>query len=146
MFQNPNYQLFEENLFDEIAFGLKNIGLNEKEIEKRTDETLHLVNLAEFKDRDPHALSVGQKRRVSIGSVLAMKPEIIIVDEPDTGLDHKNAKELMNYIKKLNEEGKTKIMISHSIELVAEYCNRIIGMKDGKIVDAEEVFEEYLKI
>ena len=146
VFQNPNYQLFEENLFDEIAFGLKNLGLNEKEIEKRTDETLHLVNLAEFRDRDPHALSVGQKRRVSIGSVLAMKPEIIIVDEPDTGLDHKNAKELMNYIKKLNEEGKTIIMISHSIELVAEYCNRIIGMKDGKIVDAEEVFEEYLKI
>ena len=146
VFQNPNYQLFEENLFDEIAFGLKNLGLNEKEIEKRTDETLHLVNLAEFRDRDPHALSVGQKRRVSIGSVLAMKPEIIIVDEPDTGLDHKNAKELMNYIKKLNEEGKTIIMISHSIELVAEYCNRIIGMKDGKIVDAEEVFEEYLKM
>ncbi len=146
VFQNPNYQLFEENLYNEIAFGLKNIGLNEKEVEKRANEALHIVNLAELRNNDPHALSVGQKRRVSIASVLAMKPEIMIVDEPDTGLDHKNARELMDYIKKLNEDGKTIIMISHSIELVAEYCNRIIGMKDGKIVNPEEVFKEYFKM
>lgn len=146
VFQNPNYQLFEENLFDEISFGLKNLGLNEKEIRERVYEVLHKINLADFVEKDPHSLSVGQKRRVSIASVLAMKPEIIIVDEPDTGLDHKNAKELMEYIKKLNSDGKTIIMISHSIELIAEYCNRVIGMQDGKIVDVKEVFKEYFNL
>ncbi|MBI4155047.1 ABC transporter ATP-binding protein [Candidatus Woesearchaeota archaeon] len=146
VFQNPNYQLFEENLYNEIAFGLKNIGLSEKEVKNRVEEVLHIINLAEFRDSDPHALSVGQKRRVSVASILAMKPEIIIVDEPDTGLDHKNAKELMGYIKELNESGKTIILISHSIELIAEYCNRIIGMKDGKVVDPKEVYEEYFNL
>ena len=146
VFQNPNYQLFEENLFDEISFGLKNMGLGGKEIRERVYEVLHKINLADFVEKDTHSLSVGQKRRVSIASILAMKPEIIIVDEPDTGLDHKNAKELMEYIKKLNSEGKTIILISHSIELIAEYCNRVIGMKDGKIVDVKEVFEEYFNL
>ncbi len=146
VFQNPNYQLFEENLFDEISFGLKNMGLGGKEIRERVYEVLHKINLADFVEKDPHSLSVGQKRRVSIASILAMKPEIIIVDEPDTGLDHKNAKELMEYIKKLNSEGKTIILISHSIELIAEYCNRVIGMKNGKIVDVKDVFEEYFNL
>ncbi len=145
VFQNPNYQLFEENLDKEISFGPKNIGLSEDEIKKRVEEVLHMTNLVSFRDCDPHALSVGQKRRVSIASILAMKPEIIIVDEPDTGLDHKNAKKLMDYVKKLNKSGKTIILISHSIELVAEYCNRIIGIKDGKLISPKEVFQEYLK-
>ncbi|MBI5065390.1 ABC transporter ATP-binding protein [Candidatus Woesearchaeota archaeon] len=145
VFQNPNYQLFEEDLDKEISFGPKNIGLSETEVKKRVEEALHITNLASFRDRDPHALSVGQKRRVSIASILVMKPEIIIVDEPDTGLDHKNAKRLMDYVKKLNRSGKTIILISHSIELVAEYCNRIIGIKKGKLTDPKEVLREYLK-
>lgn len=144
VFQNPNYQLFEENLDDEIAFGPRNMGLNGAEVKRRVEEALHVTDLAQCRESDPHALSVGQKRRVSIASVLAMKPDIIIIDEPDTGLDHKTARNLMEYVKKLNKAGKTVIMISHSIELVAEYCDRIIGLKDGKIVTPEDVYEEYL--
>lgn len=145
VFQNPNYQLFEENLDNEISFGPTNIGLSKDEIKKRVEEVLHITNLVAFRNQDPHSLSVGQKRRVSIASILAMEPEIIIVDEPDTGLDHKNAKRLMDYVKKLNKSGKTIILISHSIELVAEYCNRIIGIKDGELINPKEIFKEYSK-
>lgn len=145
VFQNPNYQLFEENLDDEISFGPKNIGLSENEVKERVEKALHVTNLVSFRACDPHALSVGQKRRVSIASILVMEPKIIIVDEPDTGLDHKSAKRLMDYVKRLNESGKTIILISHSVELVAEYCNRIIGIKDGKLTNKKEVFKEYFK-
>ena len=144
VFQNPNYQLFEENLDREIAFGPRNLGLNDSEINKRVDETLHIAGLADVREQDPHSLSVGQKRRVSIASVLSMKPEIIIVDEPDTGLDHKTARNLMEYFKKLNKLGKTIILVSHSLEIVSEYCNRIIAIKDGKIIDPKEIYSEYL--
>ena len=143
VFQNPNYQLFEEDLEKEIAFGPRNIGLSKTEIKKRVEEVLQIMHLTEFRKNDPHALSVGQKRRVSIASVLTMEPEIIIVDEPDTGLDHKTARAVMNYIKELNKAGKTIVMISHSLELLAEYCTRVIGVKDGRIVRPEEVYKEY---
>lgn len=144
VFQNPNYQLFEENIFDEIAFGPKNLEINSKEINNRVMEALHITNLAGLQESDPHALSVGQKRRVSIASVLTMKPKILIIDEPDTGLDPKTAAGVMAYIKKLNESGMTIILISHNLELIARYCNRAVGMKNGKIVEPKEVFDEYL--
>lgn len=143
LFQSPDSQLFAEDLDAEIAFGPVNLGLNKKEVSYRVDEALHMTKLAAFRQQDPHALSVGQKRRVSLASVLAMKPEIIIVDEPDTGLDHKTARIVMNYLQKLNRSGKTIIMISHSLELLAEYCTRIVALKDSKLVPPEEVYAEY---
>ncbi len=146
VFQNPNYQLFEETLFNEIGFGPKNLKLSEEEIKKRTENALKITSLTQFKEHDPHALSVGQKRRVSIASILAMKPDILIVDEPDTGLDHKNARIIMDHFKELNKKGVTIIMISHSLELIAEYCIRVLGMKEGKIVEPKEVYREYLKM
>lgn len=144
VFQNPNYQLFEETLLSEVAFGPINLKLSENEIKKRTEEAIKITLLSKFNEHDPHALSVGQKRRVSIASILSMNPKIIIVDEPDTGLDHKTAKEIMNHFKELNKNGITIIMISHSLELIAEYCNRVVGMKDGNIVNPKEVYGEYL--
>lgn len=144
VFQNPNYQLFEENLDAEISFGPRNIGLNEAEVQKRVSEILHMTGLASLRETDPHALSVGQKRRVSIASVLAMRPEVLILDEPDTGLDHKTARSVMDYVRRLNKAGMTVIMISHNLELVAEYCTRIVALKEGKIVPPEEIYSEYL--
>ncbi len=144
VFQNPNYQLFEQTVKEEIGFGAKNIELNETEITKRVQKALEITGLEDVTDRDPHALSVGQKRRVTIASVLVMNSEIIIVDEPDTGLDHKTAREIMNRLKELNTQGKTIILISHSLELVAEYCTRAIGMKEGNIVSLKEVLKDYL--
>lgn len=145
IFQNPNYQLFEDTLYDEIAFGPKNAGLSTRTVAQRVDEALRKTGLIDFKNNDPHALSVGQKRRVSIASVLAMKPDIIIVDEPDTGLDPKTAQLVMDYLKKLNKAGKTIIMISHNLDLTAQYCNRIIAMQEGKLVDVKTVLDLYPK-
>jgi energy-coupling factor transport system ATP-binding protein len=133
VFQNPNYQLFEDNVEKEIEFGLKNIFIPENEISERTKEALNTINMLEFAKEDPYSLSVGQKKRVTIASVLAMLPEIIIIDEPDTGLDCKTAIRLIDYVRKLNEKGHTIIMISHNTELVKEYCNRVICMENGKI-------------
>lgn len=144
VFQNPDYQLFEETLFDEIAFGPKNLRLSEKEIGRRVREALAITGLGEYRKRDPHALSVGQKRRVSIASILAMKPDILIIDEPDTGLDAKTARQVMDHIRMMNEQGMTVVMISHNLDLMAEYCSRIVGMKAGRIVDPAEVYEVYL--
>ena len=86
-------------------------------------------------------MSVGQKRGVTIASILAMLPKIIIVDEPDTGLDYKNAQKLMNYVKKLNMKGHTIIVVSHNLELLADYCNKIIYLEDGKI----KKIDDYIK-
>lgn len=134
VFQNPNYQLFEDNVFNEISFGLKNLGLAH-EIDKRVNKALKIINLEEFSKEDPHSLSVGQKRRVTIASVVVMLPKLIIVDEPDTGLDSRNAETLMNYLKHLNDKGHAIILISHNLELVGKYCNRIVYIRNGALSD-----------
>jgi len=135
VFQNSNYQLFEENVSREIAFGLKNLNLHAKEIKKRVQDALKMINLVEMAKIDPHILSIGQKRRVTIASILSMLPKLLIIDEPDTGLDYKNAKNLMEHINKLNAIGCTIVLISHNLELVSDYCNKIIYLEDGEIKD-----------
>lgn len=142
VFQNPNYQLFEDNVNKEIEFGLRNIKLSEKEIKERVGNALKIINLKELSKEDPYSLSVGQKRRVTIASIFAMLPKIIIIDEPDTGLDYRNAKRLMDYIKKLNEVGHTIIIISHNIELIADYCNRVIYLEDGEIKNLQSFIKK----
>jgi energy-coupling factor transport system ATP-binding protein len=133
VFQNPNYQLFEDNVYGELAFGLKNISLSKEEIRKRVNNSLDIINLKEYAREDPHSLSVGQKRRVTIASVVSMLPKLIIVDEPDTGLDYRNAESIMNYLKLLNKRGHTIILISHNLELIDKYCNRVIYLEKGEI-------------
>lgn len=140
VFQNPNYQLFEDNVYEEISFGLKNIGLGKKEIKKRVDNSLKIINMKAFSREDPYSLSVGQKRRVTIASVVSMLPKLIIVDEPDTGLDYRNAEKLMNYLGVLNKAGHTILLISHNLEIVNKYCNRMVYIENGEIKNIRNFF------
>ena len=136
VFQYPEYQLFEETIEKDIAFGPKNMGLSEAEVTERVKEAMELVGLdyEAKKDKPPFEISGGQKRRVAIAGILAMKPDILILDEPTAGLDPKGRDELFFQIKRLYEKNNiTIVLISHSMEDVAKLVNRIIIMKNGKI-------------
>ena len=136
VFQYPEYQLFEETIEKDIAFGPKNMGLSEEEVTERVKEAMELVGLdyETKKDKSPFEISGGQKTRVAIAGILAMKPDILILDEPTAGLDPKGRDELFFQIKRLYEKNNiTIVLISHSMEDVAKLVNRIIIMKNGRI-------------
>ena len=136
VFQYPEHQLFEETVYKDIAFGPKNMGFSDEEIDKRVRESAALVGLKEkHLTRSPFDLSVGQKRRVAIAGVLAMNPKVLILDEPTAGLDPKGRDEILATIKKLHEENKEMIIIfvSHSMEDVAKTAERVIVMNDGHV-------------
>lgn len=134
VFQNPDAQLFEDTVEKEISFGPSNLLLSKEEVKKRTDEAIKYCGLEDVREKDPFSLSMGQAKRVTIASILAMKPEIIVIDEPTTGLDTKTAEKMMTLIKNLNELGHTIILITHDMEIVAEYANRIIALNNGEII------------
>ncbi|WP_018249328.1 energy-coupling factor transporter ATPase [Orenia marismortui] len=137
VFQYPEHQLFEENIAADVSFGPKNLGLNEDEVDRRVKQALEWVNLdyEEFKDRSPFRLSGGQQRRVAIAGVLAMEPEILILDEPTAGLDPKARVELINEIVNLKEKfGLTIILISHRMEEIAQLADRILVLESGRLV------------
>ncbi len=148
VFQYPEYQLFEETIEKDIAFGPTNLGLNEVEIERRVKFAMKLVGLDYdlYSQRSPFELSGGQKRRVAIAGVLAMKPEVLILDEPTAGLDPKGRDEILMQIKKLHEHEKmTVIIVSHSMEDMAKIAQRLIVMNKGNIVldgKPQTVFKE----
>lgn len=135
VFQYPEHQLFETDVFSDVCFGPKNQGLDKKEVELRAYEALKLVGMEdEVFYQSPFDLSGGQKRRVAIAGVLAMKPKVLILDEPTAGLDPKGRKDLLNQLKKIREEsGCTIVFVSHSMEDVANYADRIIVMDKGKV-------------
>lgn len=136
VFQYPEHQLFEETVYKDIAFGPKNMGFSDEEIDKRVRESAALVGLKEkHLTRSPFDLSGGQKRRVAIAGVLAMNPKELILDEPTAGLDPKGRDEILATIKKLHEENKEMIIIfvSHSMEDVAKTAERVIVMNDGHV-------------
>lgn len=136
VFQYPEHQLFEETVYKDIAFGSKNMGFSDEEIDKRVRESAALVGLKEkHLTRSPFDLSGGQKRRVAIAGVLAMNPKVLILDEPTAGLDPKGRDEILATIKKLHEENKEMIIIfvSHSMEDVAKTAERVIVMNDGHV-------------
>lgn len=136
VFQYPEHQLFEETVYKDIAFGPKNMGFSDEEIDKRVRESAALVGLKEkHLTRSPFDLSGGQKRRVAIAGVLAMNPKVLILDEPTAGLDPKGRDEILATIKKLHEENKEMIIIfvSHSMEDVAKNAERVIVMNDGHV-------------
>jgi len=144
-FQNPDHQIFSDNVKKEIEFGLRNIGLPKDEIESRTREALEKVKLLWAIDRDPFSLGLGERRRLGVATVLAMKPEILIVDEPTTGQDFRGGVEIMNLTKTLNDEGKTVLVITHDMELASQFVNRVIVLKDGEIMldgPTREVFSK----
>jgi energy-coupling factor transport system ATP-binding protein len=133
-FQNPDSQIFCKTVNEEVAFGPKQLGLRKEEIRSRVEETLKMMSLEQFKDRDPHTLSKGQKLGLAIASILAMKPKILILDEPTLGQDLNRIRSLMTLLKSLNEQGLTVIVITHDINIAAEYASRIILMDQGKII------------
>ena len=134
VFQYPEYQLFEETCYKDIAFGPKNMGLDEKEIDERVREAAEIVGLSEeLFEKSPFDLSGGQKRRVAIAGIMAMRPKILILDEPAAGLDPRGRDEILTRIVKYREKtDSTVIMISHSMEDMAVYCDKILVMSDSK--------------
>lgn len=151
VFQYPEHQLFEEDVFKDVCFGPKNLGLSKKETELRAYAALKQVGLPDdCFYQSPFDLSGGQKRRAAIAGVLAMKPEVLILDEPTAGLDPKGREEILGQIKKLQQEsGITVILVSHSMDDVAEYVDRILVMNHGKLMYdglPKEVFAHYKEL
>ena len=151
VFQYPEYQLFEETCYKDIAFGPKNMGLDEAEIDRRVHEAADFVGLdPALLERSPFELSGGQKRRVAIAGVLAMKPEVLILDEPTAGLDPKGRDDILGLVARLHaEQGMTVILVSHSMEDVARYVSRLVVMNHGeKVFDGtpREVFRHYKEL
>lgn len=135
VFQFPEQQLFAENVAEDIAFGPRNLGWSEERVQAAVDKALAMVGLSPaLKQHSPFALSGGQMRRVAIAGVLAMQPQILILDEPTAGLDTQASHELLTLIKQLNDSGTTILMVTHQMEQVAAYANHVIAMADGKIV------------
>lgn len=135
VFQYPEHQLFETDVFSDVCFGPQNLGLSKKEVELRAYEALKMVGFPdEFFYQSPFDLSGGQKRRVAIAGVLAMKPQVLILDEPTAGLDPKGREEILNMIQDLHNQMKcTIILVSHSMDDVADYAERIIVMNHGQV-------------
>ena len=151
VFQYPEHQLFETTIFDDVCFGPKNLGLDKKTVELRAYEALRSVNFPhELFYQPPFDLSGGQKRRVAIAGVLAMKPEVLILDEPTAGLDPAGRDEILGLISQMHEElGITIILVSHSMEDVAKYVDRIIVMNQGSVMydgAPKDVFRQYKEL
>lgn len=151
VFQYPEHQLFEIDVFSDVCYGPKNLGLSEDEIKMRAREALKLVGLKEkYWEQSPFELSGGQKRRVAIAGVLAMKSEVLILDEPTAGLDPRGRDEILDQIQVLHEsQGMTIILVSHSMEDIAKYADRLMVMNHGeKAFDGtpREVFEHYKEL
>lgn len=151
VFQYPEHQLFEVDVFSDVCFGPKNLGLDKKEVELRAFTALKQVGLDdEYFYQSPFDLSGGQKRRVAIAGVLAMQPEVLVLDEPTAGLDPKGRDELLHMLKDIQTATKcTIILVSHSMEDVAEYADRLIVMNHGKLIYDDiprEVFKHYQEL
>ncbi len=151
VFQYPEHQLFETEIFKDVCFGPLNLGLSEKDAQFRAFDALRQVGLEEnLYYQSPFDLSGGQKRRVAIAGVLAMKPDVLILDEPTAGLDPKGRDEILDYIAKLHEEtGITIILVSHSMEDVAKYVSRIMVMNRGELLyddTPKNVFTHYQEL
>ena len=132
--QNPNQMISKTMIFDEVAFGLRIRGVNEEEVKRRVYETLKICGLYPYRNWPISALSFGQKKRVTIASILVLNPEILILDEPTAGQDLKHYTEIMEFLKELNERGITIIMITHDMHLMLEYTTRALVITDGELV------------
>lgn len=151
VFQYPEHQLFEVDVFSDVCFGSKNLGLSKEEVEERAKKALTQVGLDEsYYKKSPFELSGGQKRRVAIAGILAMHPQVLILDEPTAGLDPKGRDEILDQVALLQKERKiTVILVSHSMEDVARYVDRIIVVNDGKILfddTPKQVFQHYKEL
>lgn len=134
VFQNPDHQIFSEKVYDEVAFGLRLREVPEDEISERVKEALEAVGLSGFEEEDPFSLTKSGRQRVAVASVLAIKPDVLILDEPTTGLDYHEQRSMMDMVKGLNQQGSTIIFITHHMWVVAEYAQRVFVIKDGQIL------------
>ena len=150
VFQNPDNQIFAPSVEEDVAFGPLNLKLPMDEVQRRVEDALKRVGMEGFEKKAPHHLSGGQKKRVAIAGILAMKPEIMILDEPTAGLDPQGAIKIMNLLSQLNSEGITIVISTHDVDLVSQYVNKIFVMADGEIIGdgtPKEIFsnEELIK-
>ncbi len=133
-YQNPDHQIFAATVFEEIEFGPRNLGVPEEEVVRRTRRLLDLVRLRGESDRYPFSLGRGQRQKLAVASVLAMEPRIVIVDEPTTGLDWQGGEAMMAVMAELHRDGRTIVIITHDMNIVAEYAQRVVVMANGRIV------------
>ncbi len=144
LFQNPDHQLFCPTTEEEIGFGLRNLGLPEEEVRERIAETLQLFGLEEYASMPPAILGYGLRRKVTLATVYAMRPPIMVLDEPTTGLDSRSSRELMEMIVALRRDGHTIVFITHDMKLVAEFSERTLVLNAGQVLDCDttrNVFE-----
>lgn len=134
VFQNPDHQIFADTVFDEVEFGLKNLGVPEPERKARVLNVLNETNLRQYENTHPAALSGGEKQRLALASVLVMNPSILILDEPTTGLDLKSSRSIISLVKNLHHQNHTVILVTHDMNLVAEMAQRILILREGKLV------------
>lgn len=148
VFQYPEYQLFEETVAKDIAFGPKNMGLSEEEIDQRVQEAAEFVGLPKsYMEKSPFELSGGQKRRVAIAGVIAMRPKVLILDEPTAGLDPKGRKKILGQIQEYHhQEQNTILLVSHSMEDVAQYASKVLVMNNSRLFAYDTVDEVFSKI
>lgn len=140
VFQFPEYQLFEETIEKDIIFGPVNFGISEDDAKQIAKEVIKIVGLDEtYLNKSPFDLSGGQKRRVAIAGILALDPDILILDEPTAGLDPQGANEMMNLFKKINKFGKTIILVTHDMNHVLQYCDEVVVMNHGKVEKQDSV-------
>lgn len=136
VFQFPEYQLFEENVLKDVAFGPQNFGISKEEAIILAKEALTLVGLGEeFYERSPFDLSGGEKRRVAIAGILALKPEILVLDEPTAGLDPLSAQQMLDTFYEIHQKGTTVILVTHDMDIVLRYASEVIVMSQGKIIE-----------
>lgn len=150
VFQDPNDQLFAPTVKEDVAFGPMNLGLDYEEVERRVDEALTMVGMEQYMDKTPHHLSGGQQKRVAIAGIIAMRPEIMILDEPTAGLDPEGVEKVLDILNNLNKEGMSIVISSHDIEMVNEFAEKIFVLNNGEILesgDKHEIFsnKELLK-
>ncbi len=145
VFQDPNDQLFAPTVKEDVAFGPMNLGLDYDEVEKRIRESLEMVGMSGFEEKTPHHLSGGQQKRVAIAGIIAMRPDIMILDEPTAGLDPEGVDKVLDILNKLNNEGISIVISSHDIEMVNQFADKIFVLHDGEIIaegDKHQIFSD----
>lgn len=143
VFQNPDHQIFSDTVQDEVAFGPKIRELPDGEVAERVGEALEAVGLSGYEEEDPFGLTKGERQRVAVASVLAVRPEVLILDEPTTGLDHGEQRSMMGLVRSLNESGSTIVIVTHTMWVVAEYAHRVAVVKDGRVAMSGSVREVF---
>jgi energy-coupling factor transport system ATP-binding protein len=149
VFQNPDHQIFAPTVYDEVGFGLRMLGEDRAAIERHVAHALSVTGLEGYEERSPFLLSKGDRQRVVVASVLAVRPKVIILDEPTTGLDYRRQRATMDLLKELNQQGHTIIIITHAMWIAEAYCRRTVIMKDGRIIadgDTRTVFSDTARL